>query len=521
MPRRPREHEVREFRADIRRKARNGPPLAALPARRWRGPANAASMHAVTRRAAVPVFVSALLLVSLAGWLAAVAALWRSYFGMFPATGVVAALADAVLRGQAPGHEDGTTFLVSYYFPPFPILVAAAHRSGLEWLQSLRASSLLCGALVLASAAWVAHALGAGRRGAWLAPALVAATYSFKASAIDGRADLLAVAFSLGALAAWTRDPKARGWALPALAAASLLTKATSVSVPLALAASALFRRDIGTLARFAWRCAACALLGLLLTLPAHGPEWYMDVLETLVAAPPGESNLLRAPAELVRYLGACGELALFVTLALALLLGRRMRGAPVAAFAAASLLITLGVMTNVGSGPNHLDELGAVAAIGAAAWAAPRLARPALLPPLALAIAVLGASWRDLLPAVRHAGAPGNVRAGVIDAVRSEPGPVLTEDALISLAAGRRPAVSDAAPLNPLSSMSDPRALRVVADLERRRFTLIVLDDDLRASARWYRVVYLGEPFVEALKAHYRAAGVVDGYYLYRPGAE
>jgi hypothetical protein len=478
-------------------------------------------MPAVTRRGAVPVFIFTLLLVGLSGWLAAVVALWRSYFGMFPATGVVAALADGVLRGQSPGHDDGRAFLVSYYFPPFPILVAAAHRLGLDWLQALRAGTLLCGSLVLASAAWTAHALGAGRRGALLAPALVAATYSFKASGIDGRADLLAVAFSLGALAAWTRDREARGWALPALAAASLLTKATSVAVPLALVAWALGRRQGATLARFGWRFAAAALAGLLLTLPAHGPAWYASALHTLATASPGTSNLVRAPAELLRYLGACGELALFATLAIVLLASRRMRSAPVTACGVASLLITLAVMTNVGSGPNHLDELGAIAATCAAVWAAPRLSRRTLLPPLALAIAVLGASWRDLVPAVRHAGAAGNVRAQVIEAVRREPGEVLTEDALLSLAAGRRPAISDAAPLRPLSLQGDPRALRVVDALERRRFSLVVINDDLEASARWYRVVYLGEPVIAALKANYRAAGVVDGYHLYRPAAE
>jgi hypothetical protein len=346
-------------------------------------------------------------------------------------------------------------------------------------------------------------------------------TYSFKSSAIDGRADLLAVAFSLGALAAWTRDREARGWALPALAAASVLTKATSVAVPLALAVWALVRRDPRTLVRFGWRFAVCGIAGLLVTLPAHGPAWYWDVLETLMYAPPGESNWLRAPTELVRYLGACGELALFATIALALLAGARMRGAPVAAYAGATLLITLCVMTNIGSGPNHLVELGAIAATCAAVWAAPRLSRPALLPSLALAIAVAGASWRDLAPAVRHAGAPGNVRAAVIDSVRREPGPVLSEDALISLAAGLRPAISDAAPLRRLSDVSDPRALRVLKELEQGRFSLVVLDSDLEASARWYRLVYLGEPFVAALQRRYRPAGVADGYYLFRPVEE
>ena len=65
---------------------------------------------------------------------------------------------------------------------------------------------------------------------------------------------------------------------------------------------------------------------------------------------------------------------------------------------------------------------------------------------------------------------------------------------------------------------MSDPRALRVVAQLEEGGFSLVVMNDDLNADSRWYRLVYLGEAFTDALRAHYRVAGVVDGYHLYRP---
>ena len=60
-----------------------------------------------------------------------------------------------------------------------------------------------------------------------------------------------------------------------------------------------------------------------------------------------------------------------------------------------------------------------------------------------------------------------------------------------------------------------------MVEAIDQRRFSLVVLNDDLDASARWYRIVYLGEPVTIALKARYRAAGVVDGYYLYRPSTE
>src|SRR5262249_34639089 len=91
-----------------------------------------AGLPAMRTRAASALAVL-LLVIALA---AALACLWLvrgSYFGFYPAAGTMAALADAVLRGQAPGHHDGTTFLRTFYFPPYPLLVAAAKRSGLEW----------------------------------------------------------------------------------------------------------------------------------------------------------------------------------------------------------------------------------------------------------------------------------------------------------------------------------------------------------------------------------------------------
>jgi hypothetical protein len=337
---------------------------------------------------------------------------------------------------------------------------------------------------------------------------------------LDGRADLLAVAFSLAALAAWTRDREARGWALPALAAAALLTKATSVTVPLALAAWALGRRDAATLGRFAWRFAACVLTGLLVTLPAHGPSWYASVLRTLLTAAPGTSNFLRPPAELIRYLGACGELAC----------SRRSRSAAVRAADArdaAGRICRRFAAHHArchgqrGLGPEPSGRAGRSgrswrSGVGRAAPLAARAPRPGRAHDRGA-----GGTWRDLLPAVRHAGAAGNVRADVIAAVRAEPGPVLTEDALIALAAGHRPAISDAAPLRPLSLQRDPRALRWWRRSTSGAFPWSCSTTTSMPSARWYRIVYLGEPVTIALKARYRAAGVVDGYYLYRPSTE
>jgi len=389
-----------------------------------------------------------------------------------------------------------------------------------SWLAALRTGSVVSGTLLIVVAGTSALALGAGRRGAALAVALVLATFPFKASILDGRADLLATAFTLAGLAAWSRDEQARGWATPAFAAAAFLTRASSITIVLAMLAWSLRRRDRGMLARFALRLAACVAAGVLLSLPVRGPDWYASVLRDVATHATGRSSLLRGPAELLRYLGVCPELSVFVAFSLAALASRGMRDRPVAAFAGASLVLSAYVMTKFASGPNHLVEPAAIAAVLAAVWAAPRLARRSRLPAWALAIAVLGASWRDLVPVLRHGADAANRRAQVIERVRAEPGDVLTEDALLSLAAGRRPAVSDMDALRAMALGGDPRALGVVDQLATGRFALVVLNGDLETSASWYRSIGFTDRTIPPLRARYREAEVVDDYHLYRAQA-
>jgi len=481
-------------------------------------PQDALGARTFARRPALPLIPTAILAVAFATWVAMLALAWRSYFGMVPATGVVAGLADAVLRGQAPGSEDGRTLLATFYLPPFPLLVAAGRGLGLEWLAALRGAALVAALLVLAACGWLAREMNAGQGGVVLACALVMASYTFRASSLGGRADLLAAAFSIAGLAAWTRDERLRGWATPALAAASFLTKATSLTLPLALVWWTLRRREGRALLGFGARFAACALAGIALTLPAHGPGWYWDAFHALVVATPSTFNSLRGPAELLRYLGAFSELALFAAMALALVTGRVARGKPWSAFLGASLAITSYVMTNFGAGPNHLDEITCAAAVCAAVWAARRLARAARLPAFALVLVVTGAAWRDLIPVARYASIPVNLRTEAIAAVRAEPGEVLTEDALLALAAGRRPAITDPGALRSMSLAGDPRALRIIRRIERADYPLVIINEDLDQAATWYHTVHLGDRTIGALRSRYREVAVLDNYHLFRP---
>ncbi|HTM58009.1 MAG TPA: hypothetical protein VL123_06310, partial [Candidatus Udaeobacter sp.] len=383
----------------------------------------------MTRDRAATLLVAALAVVAISAAIGSVVAVWPGSHGLRSAAGSYAALADAALRGESPGHDQGRSFLTTYYFPPFPLVIAAAKRIGLGWLGALRLASLLSGLCLLIAAAWLARALGAGARGAWLACALVIACYPVKATLLDARADLLAAAFSLAALAAWSRDEEARGWSVPLLSAASLMIKATSFTLPVAFIAVWHWRRRSGLLVRFGGRFLIAIVVGIAVMVPFHGPAWYADSARALFLHSGGRSSFVRGPAELLRYLGSFGELAILGALAGAWLMrrdpGGDRPGAPITAFALLCVTYAIIVMMNFESGENHLVELSALLATLAAIWAAPRLTSAGALPAIAISIAVLGASWRDLETTLRHARTPQNLETRLSATLRAENGAV------------------------------------------------------------------------------------------------
>lgn len=459
-----------------------------------------------------------MLSVALGAWALTLALCWPTYFEMNPATGAVAALADAVLTHRVPGGDEGEAFLATFYFPPEPLLTAAGRRLGLDWKDALRVGSVLGGVLLLGAVGWATRAADARRGGAWLAIALVASTYFFKSSSLGGRADLLAAAFSIAALASWLSDRELRGWKVPVFAACSFLIKATSVAVPVALVLFQLVRREPSPLLRFAWRFAVSALALVALLWPFGGPTWYASAMRELATATPCIWSVSRGPAEILRYLGAHAELAAIAALALAALVSRTGRGTPLVAYGVAAVALALFVMANHGAGHNHLDDATAFAAVCAAQWTSRRVGRGALWPAFLLSIVLVSATWRDLVPVLRHTPNPENRRTAVVAAVREEPGAVFTEDALLTLAAGRDPEISDPGALRSLVLKGDPRAERVVAAVREGRYSLVVLMMDLDAGAYWYHNFHLGDPVVKAIRGRYRLAGTVDGYALYRP---
>jgi len=486
--------------------------------------------------------VVTLLLVSVGAWLATVWLAAPSYLFMHAPTGNIAALADAMSRGDAPGHDRGDTLLATLYFPPFPCAVAALHRVGMPWKGALRLASMIAALALLAAVGSAVRAAAGNWQAAALAVALLASSFFFHAASLAARTDILAAAAALAALAAWNADPRANGWRLPLFAALAWLTKATCCAVPLGLLLWAVTRGEWKLARRFGSRLALFMLAGVALSIPIGGPVWFMDALRVILFAPPNTSFALRGPAEILRYLGTHSEFAAACAIGFALLAQRRDRLTPLRWSAGAALALALVVMSNRGSDYNHLLDLEAIACVAAGIVMAESLATAGIgaapgqpevasgardraarfLPALLGALVIAAASWRDLYAIGRQARDPGERRVEIVAAIRAEPGRVFTEDPLLALAAGRPFAISEPALLRALLRKRDPRALRIVESVGRRDWSLIVLNDDLEAAADgWYRDFHLGPEMVEALRANYVPSGKVREFFLYRPKGE
>jgi len=452
-------------------------------------------------------------------WLTILLFAWPTYEGMNHATGNVAALADAVLHGEAPGASKSDVFLSTPDFPPVPLLVATLKDTGMSWRAALRWIDFLSMLALLAAVALAGQAMGGGGVTMTVSLAVLLVSFPFVRASLAGRTDPLAAALSLGALAVWSRDPRRSGWFAPVLAAAAWLVKATAVTVPLAVLLASFgpgARRGAGP---FAARYFAAVALGVLLTIPWHGPRWYGDVLSTLAFAPPNTSAFLRGPFELLRYVGSFAELAVLAGLAIVYLTGEWSRGRPVRPYAVAALVLAMFAMSNRGSDHNQLVELTALAAVAAGLWAEHATRREAMLGLALVLIVVAGAAWRETQQVARSSHDPDARRDQVVAAVRAEGGPVLTEDPLVSLAAGRRAEISDGSTLRSRYRRGDPRARAIRDRVASARYGLVVLNENLAGQRNsWYRDFQLGDEIATALAEHYVEAGRADGLWLYRP---
>jgi hypothetical protein len=469
-------------------------------------------------------------------------AAWESGNALNHVSGTWMTLADDLARGTlyrpvaAEGAWGGTR-----YFPLAFALQAGLLRLGAPALAAAYGASLGAG-LLLAAGIFLLLRGGGARRAALFAP-LALAGFAGQHALSAGRGDLLPVALSALGLAALARGPTPGRVA----AAAALLSLAFAAK-PTALTAAAA---AVAFLALRAQRRAALALAALVAAGAAAvvaaterlSSGRFLPGLRAVGAGGAGLEDALRAPVRLAQELAVGDPAGLVLALAGAAALAASLppllaRGPAVPArrqadrvpprvadprllpalWLAAAWTGALAVLASPGTGVNHLVELEAASAVllGAAAVAPGRAGAVARAgaPAAALAgIALVAALLREDLATSRLA----EVRA----VVRALPaGKVLSEDPLVPLLAGERPALLDAFSLR-LTAARDPALLGALAGaLRRGELAAVVLLEDPGSPAAdaWFGQGNLGLPLAREIAAGYRRRAAIGRYRLYVP---
>lgn len=410
-------------------------------------------------------------------------------------------------------------FVATPYPPLLSVVGALFLRAGVPDFVVGRLFSLLAAL----ACAWLGGLLVAREAGSRLAGVLAGALFLALSPTIIWAAfykqDFPAFAFGLAGLvwlARWPAGRRAYG-ALPWFALA-FLTKQTALAAPAAAVLYMLWR-DWRAGWRFSLACAAA--LGvpavLLDVATRHGYYTHLVTYHTF----PWQGPLFRE--NLRTLVDRHALLLVLACLGLAVLIARR-RPSLVALYALTGAGSLIGAGT-VGANANHLLEalLPACLAVGVlAAWLGNRWRQPRHAVALALVLLVLAlqipafgplGEWYDL------GRFPDRTRAERLDRVvamvAQQPGEVFADDNAILLRAGKSSRYQDIATMGPLAAAGLWDDRQFVADLQARRFTMLVLEEEITQpgyeSSSWPPEV------VAAVRQHYRLL-YRDVFFTYVP---
>ena len=455
-------------------------------------------------------------------------------FGVDHASGARIALARYAAEGTLypplvdDGHFGGTRFM------PLPIVLhaAAASLTG-EYLMSgkLVTYAVMLGLLAASGAVlWRARcpaALGAGL----LAAVLCTSTGLLAVTGLRG--DSLPLLLQVLALLAVGRATRAGAVAAGLLAALAVAAKLHALWAPPA-AVVWLWRRQPRLAAWFTVAfLAALAVLAVAANLASEG-RMATDVLGLALAGVSGPSGVLSAPYRLLQLLvtRATAAWALFPAVVLAAAWWWRERRLSLWQLAlAASLAVTLVVLTDLGTGLNQLIDpaLLAVLVVGELAGrlhheddVAPGTAA---LGGLALSVAVAWVVVTGLVvtvaPALRDAiqtaRDPSRYDPAPLAGVATADTRLLSEDPYVPVSLGQDPVVLDPFMYLRLAERHPAAARTLVERIRRQEFELVVLLEPL-SQRDWWSRYHFGTDVADAIADAYRFRQRVQGYDVYEP---
>jgi len=460
-------------------------------------------------------FVDAYLVASLLALTAVAAYAWWCPFALDYGEGPLCDQARRLLHGEGLYRADWTRppYTVDNYPPIYPLLLAGASR--LLHLSLLRSGRLLSMLAALASALLLGRVAAHGERdprAGMLAAALFLSHLFVLEWAMLARVDLVALAFSLTALAIVQARPCSTSWVLTAASCAVLaaFTKQTyALAAPVACAWWLARHRRANLIVFVAAASALATAAALALDHATAGGFWRHVVIANVNRWEPGRLGLFAA-----RF--ACVSAP---AIALAILVWRRMpapwpRALIVYAASASAAGLTVG---KVGACSNHLLEPVAALSLLAAAAAPLVLARRAVFRALAaqaawslvVAVAVLhgklAAGWQD------RAG-----QRAIAEAVDAARGPVLADEAMVTVVGAGRPLEYQPFELRQLEDAGRFSPSVIASGLARGRYPLVLLSEPGTPTCveRW------GPEILGAVARHYVEACRAGRLVAYVPRA-
>jgi hypothetical protein len=479
------------------------------------------------RRGPISVAATATFAFVAVAWLVLAVGHLGDRYAVDQASGASSALADRAGDGVLyPELFDGDTFAGTRYMPVGTVVHGALARlTG----NLIAGGKLMSGAAAVATVALVLVAL---RRLGTSTPlslglvGLLVATRPFVFTSFDLRSDTLAVALQLGALLAiWPGSTRRAATGGGALAALAVLAKFTSVWALIAGAAWLWSRRRADLRPFLTGALAAGGLVGGGAVLWSRG-----RMLEQLLRLGGPEVFTTSAPGDaadnLVETLHASGPPALLLLAVggAAWLGGVLRRGAirdtPFALAIVSAATITVVVFTDWGAGYNHFLDLLVLATLAIGTLSVDVAGRAERLAP-SVTVATCGlallATTAVLVPDALDVGEEQADQ--VVDPLASLSdidGPVLVEDALVVLAAGREPVVLDPYMYRFLAQDHPDWDAVLVARVDAAEFEAIVLDHPI-TDADWYEH-FFSPGVLAAIGRAYELDGLLGDRFVYRP---
>ena len=457
-------------------------------------------------------------------------------------SGARMALAQRVTDGTLyPELYDGESYGGSR-FMPLPIVVHAA-LAGVtdEFLISGKILSYASMVALLVVTFLLLKRSGCPTSLALALSSLILTTDAGITGAMDMRADVLALALQLASIAIAATSVRERWWVSAApIAALAFVVKLSAIWAPIAIVVWLVVRRERRQLIPFVVTYAGVTVVLVALFALLSDGRIFENVIGLATTGVGGLRDAALAPYRLFHLLvqeATTGwALIPLAVVGVGVTVRERDRGGVLRAIAfAAAAVITLLVLTDVGTGRNQLLDpllLAAVVVGGAVAATARRGADPERPHPLARAatlpsVVALTTAWLllsglvvtlfpDVEATVRgEATYPPQPLAGVVDAGTS----ILSEDPLIPLSVGQRPVILNPFMLPRLEHVRPGAIAALIERIEAREFDVIVLLEGVEPIDRtWWAELDLGVPVVRAIADSYEFAGITNGYFVYTP---